>query len=141
VDSSDSQVSHLPRWAATSFGDGGSDRVVDSLRVSTSRLSEHIRVVVVTGEIDMLSAPELDAAVLYELEQRPALVVLDLRRVEYLGSAGLASLMGVREAAWRVGAALRLVCSGPHVLRPMDLTGITGLFEFYSDIDDATTQN
>ena len=45
------------------------------------------------GDIDALTAPQLTAAVTAALEKRPRIVMIDLRKVDFLSSAGLAALV------------------------------------------------
>jgi anti-sigma B factor antagonist len=93
----------------------------------------------VDGDIDMLTAPVLDSMVVRQLESRPRALILDLDDVGFLSSAGLASLMAARDAARESGTRFRLVCTSQPVLRPMTVTGLTGVFEIHADLDAALT--
>ena len=95
--------------------------------------SDGVCVIAVTGEVDMMTVPGLDAVVAEQCAALPTMVVLDLVSVRFLGSSGLGALIAARDATQAIGAGLRLVCQGPVVLRPMDLTGLTELFEVYPD--------
>lgn len=64
-----------------------------------------------------------------QLEQGPRLLVLDLRRVDFLGSSGLAVLIELRTEAQRRGIGLRLVATSRAVLRPLVATGLITLFD------------
>ena len=46
-------------------------------------------VLAVSGDIDMVTAPEFEKALLTALRDRPATLVVDLGGVDFLGSAGL----------------------------------------------------
>lgn len=129
-------VSYLREWAARQAG-GATGLAEDLLDVRVRHEAEDVRVVVVAGEVDLMTAPLLDSVVADQCASLPALLILDLRAVTFLGSNGLGSLLAAREAAAAIGAHLRLVCSGPAVLRPIDLTGLTELFEVYPDPDAA----
>lgn len=50
-------------------------------------------VLVVAGEIDLLTAPQFQEALTRALEDRPETLVVDLSKVEFMGSAGLAALV------------------------------------------------
>lgn len=80
--------------------------------------------VTVAGEVDSSSAPvlrkELDAA----LDTCAAEVVVDLCRVDFLDSAGLAALAGAHRRAGIEGVRLRVLASGRAVTRPMQITGL-----------------
>jgi anti-sigma B factor antagonist len=91
----------------------------------------------VNGDIDMLTAPVLDSMVTRQIESRPNSLILDLRGVDFMSSAGLASLMAARDAARKAGIRFRLVCTGQPVLRPMTVTGLTSVFDIHADLDAA----
>jgi anti-anti-sigma factor len=70
--------------------------------------------VAVTGDVDLLTGPEIARAVMAHLLVRPRYVELDLSRVTYFGVTGIAALLAVRDATRCMGAELRLV-AGPAV--------------------------
>ena len=122
----------LRQWAVPRLT-GTPPKSADVIDIVVTQPAPRVCVVAIAGELDMVSSPVLDAAVAQQLAPLPVMLILELSGVRFLGSAGLASLMAVREGAMAVGASLRLVCAGPAVLRPMDLTGLTELFEVYPD--------
>jgi anti-sigma B factor antagonist len=97
------------------------------------------RVLHVVGEVDTLTAPVLRTRLdehLAEVE----LLVLDLTDVTFLGSAGLAVLVGARDEADRVGHRLRLVPGSRIVVRALEATGLLTLFELADTAADALAQ-
>lgn len=86
------------------------------------------------GDIDLFSAPVIDSMITGQLARRPRALVLDLREVGFMSSAGLATLMSAQNQAGAAGVALRLVCTGEPVLRPMTITGLVKLFDLHSDV-------
>lgn len=88
--------------------------------------------VVVTGEIDHLTAPCL-REVLLDVLGRPHLprdVVVDLSRVIHLGAAGLTALAVARRAAADGGRVLHLRCGTARaVIRPLQVTGLWQTFD------------
>lgn len=86
-------------------------------------------VVRVDGDVDLLTSPTLRARVDAELATRPELLVLDLTRVDFLASSGLALLVDARTAAERDGVRLQLAATGRAVLRPLTATGLAHLFD------------
>ena len=75
----------------------------DLLELQVVEHGVDVRVVTVGGEIDAVTAPELDAVVTAQLAVAPV-VVLDLDRVQFLGSVGLSVLVKANERAVREGA-------------------------------------
>jgi anti-anti-sigma factor len=80
-------------------------------------------VLVVTGELDMQTTSQLSSALTQALRDRPGLLVVDLSAVEFLGSAGLTSLLDAHESAGE-HTDLRLVATSRVTLRPLQITGL-----------------
>jgi anti-sigma B factor antagonist len=97
--------------------------------------------IVVGGEVDMLTSPQLRATVLDQLGEAAGvqLVVLDLNAVTFLGTSGLAVLIEVREAAHMAGVELRLACTARRVLRPLTIAGLVSLFDIRDSQEAALT--
>jgi anti-sigma B factor antagonist len=89
-------------------------------------------VVVATGEIDLASAPRLEAALQAFAAQD---VYLDLRRVDFMDSAGLKVLINERARLEDTGGALKLVVGEGPVIRLLELTGIRDAFELSDSIE------
>lgn len=102
------------------------------LVVETTRIGSH-DVVVVSGEIDLASAAKVEAAIEGFSAQS---VVLDLRKVEFMDSAGLKMLLNQRTRLEESGGNLRLVVGEGAVVRLLELTGVTDAFSITSTIDE-----
>lgn len=121
-----------------------SDRVGDVpaaeqiLSISHRRAGEAI-VVTVVGEVDVLTAPRLLAAVSDALERAGrGPVVVDLSEVSLLGSAGLAALVEAALAAERRQEPLRVVVDHTRpVIRPLEATGLDQVLRLYHSVSDA----
>jgi anti-sigma B factor antagonist len=115
----------------------GEDALPD--QVMDLHVERHGDVVVVRvgGEVDMLTTPHLGTSIAEELAHGPAILVLDLCSVTFLGSSGLAALVTAREDAATRGVSLRLVSAEHAVLRPLAATGLTDLFDIYDDLPAA----
>ncbi|MFG1798248.1 STAS domain-containing protein [Nocardia sp. NPDC049149] len=86
-------------------------------------------VLTVSGEVDAVSAPQLQSEIENALGYEPSLLVVDLSQVGFFGSAGLSVLLLALETMRE--DKLRVVAS-PQVRRPIEVTGldaILGLFE------------
>ncbi|MGH4017422.1 MAG: STAS domain-containing protein [Pseudonocardiaceae bacterium] len=93
--------------------------------------------VTVAGEVDMVTTPHLRSYLQQQVEQAGSTLVLDLRKVAFLGSSGLAVLVETLDWTRDRDIALRLVCNSREVLRPLEATGLTKLFEIHPDPDTA----
>ncbi|MGH8873273.1 MAG: anti-sigma factor antagonist [Acidimicrobiia bacterium] len=102
------------------------------LVLETTRIGSH-DVIVATGEIDLASAPRVQSAI-ETFSGQP--VVLDLRRVEFMDSAGLKVLLNQRSRLEDSGGDLRLVVGEGAVVRLLELTGVTDAFSISDTIEE-----
>ncbi len=99
-------------------------------------------IVTAAGEVDVLTAPRLQQAVVIALtEAGGRSVVVDLSRVELLSSAGLAALSRAHHIAAVVDGPLRLVVDHARpVIRPLQITGMDHWLELHHTVDEALHQ-
>ncbi len=92
----------------------------------------------VEGEIDTLTADELERGCEQLLAVPSDVLVIDLTDVTFLASSGLAVLI---RAAHKAGERrLRLVAAARAVRRPLEVTGSDQLFDLYTDRGAAMTR-
>jgi anti-anti-sigma factor len=93
-------------------------------------------VVRVRGDVDLVSAPELESSFVLALHECPDVLVADLTDVTFFASAGMAVLVNAQQQA---GAHTRfcVVAPGRSARRPLELTGLTGVIAVYSSREDA----
>ena len=63
----------------------------------------------------------------------PATVVLDLSRVQFLDSAGLAVLVETAGRCAKAGQEFQLVCTTRGVLRPLQIAGLDAIFTILTE--------
>lgn len=91
----------------------------------------------VRGEIDTVTAPELQDAVAGALPgARPALVV-DLSGVTFLSSAGLSVLVQAHQQAGEAGREVRIVTNA-NTARVFALTGLTETVRLFDSVEAAS---
>jgi anti-sigma B factor antagonist len=88
-----------------------------------------------TGELDLATAYTFDKQMLEVEARHPKLVVVDLRGLTMLDSAGLARLVSAQRRARRGGWRLVLVKGGKIVMRVLQTTRLDELLEITSDPD------
>jgi anti-sigma B factor antagonist len=119
---------------------GAVGEVDDELTLTTQIGDDGAVTVSVVGEVDGCTAPMLRSLLDTQLERQPSELVLDLRGVRFLGSAGLAVLVGTQTSADARDIALRLIATTRPVTRPLEVTGLIDLFSVSGDaIDDPAT--
>jgi anti-sigma B factor antagonist len=110
------------------LGDAAAEQVI---HLDVDQPAEGVLVVRVDGDIDTLTSPLLSSYLADQFEMDPQVLVLDLTRVQFLGSAGLAALIMAREESVRRDTKLRLVSVSHAVLRPLAATGLAAEFDVY----------
>jgi anti-sigma B factor antagonist len=78
-----------------------------------------------TGELDVASAPTLQAAIDPVMERRPPKIAFDLSELRFMDSSGISLFLATAERI----AVVELRHPPPTVRRIFELTGITGVFE------------
>lgn len=102
-----------------------------------------ISVLTVSGEIDLASGPRLRAALDEAIDDpgfaAPTGVVVDLRTVTFLSSAGLAVLVDAHERASQRGIGLKIVIDGPRsaVARAFQAAAIDEHLDLHHSVGDA----
>ncbi len=80
------------------------------------------------GEIDMHESPKLRAALSAEMAKKPALVVVDLARVTFIDSSGVATLVEAFKRAKAAGISLALCGMNANVKDVFELARLDKVF-------------
>lgn len=93
-------------------------------------------IVTVSGELDLVTAPQLSESVELLLKKQPAAMVIDLSSVGFLASAGMSLLVSTHQ---KLGESMgfAVVADGPATGRPLSVIGLDELFSIYGTIDEA----
>jgi anti-anti-sigma factor len=81
-------------------------------------------VIAVTGELDLATGPALEAELHDISPSDTELVVVDLRKLEFMDSTGLSIIVRAHQRLTGEGCELGLVRGSPQVQRLLDLTGV-----------------
>jgi anti-sigma B factor antagonist len=117
-----------PHAPEPSADDGGAE-------VST-RWIGRVVVVMVSGEVDMLTAPGVADAISHAAAESPAAVIVDLTDVEFLASAGMSVLITAHDAI-TPQTQFGVVADGAATSRPMKLVGVDQIIPLHRTIEDA----
>lgn len=93
-------------------------------------------VIAVSGVIDMLTSPQLEASIGTCLGKNPAAVIVDLSDVDFLASAGMGVLVVARDRTWGT-AGFAVVANGPATSRPLRLVGLADVIGMYPTLEEA----
>lgn len=93
-------------------------------------------VLTLTGELDLAAAPAVRSRVVALTSGGSSRLVIDLRGVDFLDSAGLGVLVGARKRVRQIDEAageVRLVATEPQVLRVLALAGLDRVMDVFDD--------
>jgi anti-sigma B factor antagonist len=99
------------------------------MSLTLDRPAEGTAVLRVVGEIDMLTSPDFHDAITEQLATGRQRLMIELDGVDFLGTSGLAVLVEARDLAASSSVDLWLVCTTRNVLRPLEIAGLTDLFQ------------
>jgi anti-sigma B factor antagonist len=107
------------------------------LNVSSRSHGDHV-VVTAAGEIDLYTAPKLqaDLAAIIDGAAPAVRVVIDMSGVEFCDSTGMnALLFGLRQVRER-GGELELAAPRPAILKILQVTGLDAVFTVTPEVGD-----
>ena len=105
--------------------------------VDHEEVRPHVTRVTLRGELDLASAYALDRRLLAIEQEQPKLIVIDLRGLTMLDSAGLARLISAQRRARRGGWKLVLVRGGRAIQRVLQMTQLDAHFQIERDLPKA----
>jgi anti-anti-sigma factor len=97
--------------------------------LSVQRADGHARVVV-EGELDMETAPQLVRTIEALLKDEAVEVVVDLRTLTFMDSSGLQALLHGYNEAQRINKPFALIRGTETVMRVFELSGVDGHIPF-----------
>ncbi|GAB2986234.1 STAS domain-containing protein [Amycolatopsis acidiphila] len=107
-----------------------------SLSLTTHWAEPEVAVLTVAGDLDMLTSPQLTQCLEEIREHSPRAVVVDLGKVDFLGSAGLAALVTAHERTGS-GGSVRIVASARETQRAFSMTGLDEVLDLYTTCEAA----
>ncbi|HEY4144962.1 STAS domain-containing protein [Pinirhizobacter sp.] len=107
-----------------------------SLTIEHLQETRGLATLAIGGRLDAQTAPELDAAAMTagESVNDNATIVLDLKSLDYISSAGLRSIAKLRRAMQARGGTLLLVNPQPQVRKVFDIVKAVPVNEVFTSI-------
>lgn len=96
-----------------------------------------LRVVEVSGEIDLATVGIMEAAIAKAMQPPPPMLLVDLSGVTFMSSTGLNVLIRTHKDAEQSGTDLRIVSGSRPVHRAFTLTSLDEFFHLYPSRDRA----
>jgi anti-sigma B factor antagonist len=94
-------------------------------------------VVVVTGELDLFTAPDLKQRLMEAIEGGARGLVVDLDHATSIDSTALGVLRAASKRLRLHGGELAVVCGDPEISRTFEITGLDEVFPVLEDRDAA----
>ncbi len=94
-------------------------------------------VIAVSGELDLASSPMLEERLEEVFGSDASLVILDLRKLDFMDSTGLSVLIKAHQTAEQAERQLYLVKGPPQVQRLLSLTGVGERLSVVETTEDA----
>ena len=108
-----------------------------AFQVKDEQVRPGVTRVTLEGELDIGSAYAFDRRLLAIEQGQPAMIVVDLRGLTMLDSAGLARLVSAQRRARRGGWKLVLVRGGRAIQRVLQTTQLVDHFDIARDLPNA----
>lgn len=93
-------------------------------------------VVTVSGEVDLATSPDLDAAIITALESGTEAVTIDLTDVSFMDSSGLGVVVRALKRCREADKELDLVITNDRVLKVFGITGLDQVIPIHDSIED-----
>jgi anti-anti-sigma factor len=104
--------------------------------VHTETRHDTVEVVRPRGDVDLLTAPELERFIEIALDKQPSAIVIDLTAVDFLASYGMAVLLQTKERLPQT-TRLAVVADGPATSRPLTIVGLADVLTVCATLDAA----
>jgi anti-sigma B factor antagonist len=108
---------------------------MDDLSVK-SELNGNITVVTISGRVDSVTAATMEAE-LAKIVHENKRMVLDLKDVTYMSSAGVRAIVEILRTAQKSGGGIKLACISDSVAEVLQTVGMMELLRSYPSVDEA----
>lgn len=121
------------------FGVDENQQVLTEFRVGTRACDAETFVVFAQGDVDCVTAPELEQELLETVQLGASRVLVDLTEATYFDSSAIHALMRARERLQARGLELAVVCSNPTVRKIFEITGVDRAVRIHSAIEQTAS--
>ena len=94
----------------------------------------------VDGDIDTLTAPELQACLTAELKETPQVFVIDMTEVRYISSMGLRVFLSHLKRVKAQNGSMVIAAASKLVNDVFRMSGFSNYFEMTDDVESATAK-
>jgi len=109
----------------------------DTLSIETQLLDGEILGIVLDGSLNSTTSDQFNQAIQNHLDQGRSKIIIDCRRVEYISSIGLGSLVALQARLRKKGGEVKLAGLYGLAADTIRLVGLDKLLNIYGDIEFA----
>jgi anti-anti-sigma factor len=95
------------------------------------------KIVALDGEIDLHVSPRIAATLTAAVKQKPRNLIVDLGKVSYIDSSGLATLIEAMQTVEKYGGKFALVSLQETVKPIFEIARLDQVFRIFPDVDSA----
>lgn len=95
-----------------------------------------ITIVTISGRVDSVTAANMDAE-LAKIAHDNKKIVLDIKGVEYMSSAGIRAIVRVLQSARKAGGGVKLANVPANVVEVLETVGMMQMLEAFPTVDEA----
>lgn len=99
-------------------------------------VSGDVAVVAISGRVDSLTAVTLESELTKVMKEHKK-IVLDMKSVEYVSSAGVRTIMKVLQSTQKSGGGVKLASVSKTVSEVLENVGMTQIVKVFSSADEA----
>jgi anti-sigma B factor antagonist len=107
------------------------------LQVELQSSSPEDALLVLAGEIDLYTSAQLRTALEHAIDGGARRVIVDLSKVDFVDSTGLAVLIEAIKRLPSPGGSLHVVCPNGHIKRVFEITGLTSVLTLHATREEA----
>ena len=98
---------------------------------------ETLTTIEIEGEVDLYSSPELRKILLSLTGAETPVLIVDLCKVKYMDSSGVATLVEALQQVGKYGGRLKLANLRDAVAEVFELSRLDKVFDIYKDFEEA----
>ena len=105
--------------------------------MKTSTRTSSVETFAIRGEIDMYTSPKVWKRLTELFKSNPRAIIVDLSKVSYIDSSGLAPLMAGLQWSYKENTIFRLTSLTPVVKDVFNIANLQTVFEIFDSPEDA----
>ena len=102
-----------------------------------TKSEDSVAIIEIEGEVDLYSSPDLRKALLEMTKAQNKAILVDLAKVTYMDSSGVATLVEALQQVGKYEGKLKLANLRDAVKDVFDLSRLDKVFDIYESVEDA----